>query len=61
MENVITINRATLSDGSEVYNVIFGSLMLSAVTECDAVKFANKVQHAIHEHTVDYAEVRFDY
>lgn len=57
----IIINRITLTDGSQAFDVVFGSIKLFAVTETDAQELALKLQHAVHDHTVDTAEIIWGY
>lgn len=59
MEHQITIIERTLSDGSYVYDVVFGNALLPAVTERDAQLLAERFTLAIREHSNE--EVRTVY
>ena len=53
----ITVIRQILSDGSHVYNVHVGDLVLHAYTERDVWDLADKIGRAIDEHTCDFAVI----
>jgi hypothetical protein len=55
MKHTIKVEAETLSDGSTVYNVVFGKLTLPAVSEVHADLLADKIAAAINEHSVDEA------
>lgn len=48
----IRITERPLSDGSLVYDVWCGAIVLPAVTEADAWALADKLQAAITDHSV---------
>ena len=47
----------SLSDGSMVYDVTLGGIVLHAVTEDDAYALADKIVAAIEAHSTDVASV----
>jgi hypothetical protein len=52
-EMEIHIERETLGDGSEVFNVRFGSALFHAIDEIAAWALAEEMAEAIKKHTVD--------
>jgi hypothetical protein len=56
-EYLLFMVKETLTDGSEVYNVIFGDFKFAAVSVTDAVQLADKIMDAINEHTTQTAVV----
>lgn len=46
-----------LSDGSSVFDVSIGSVVLAAVTERDAEQLADKIAEAVREHTNEDTQV----
>lgn len=59
-DHVIRVVAETLSDGSEVFNVHFGNIVLHAVTDRDAVALSNRLFEAIDLHTVDAVAVSYE-
>lgn len=57
MEHKVHIVERTLSDGSKVHDVVFGDVLLPAVTERDAAELAQKIQFAVHDHTNESVEI----
>jgi hypothetical protein len=53
----INIESERFGDGSEVFNVLLGSIRLPAVSQDDAVELADKIQKAIDAHTNEEASV----
>lgn len=51
MTITISVIERKLTDGSEVYDVLVGSLYLPAVTRADADALADKMSAAIEAHT----------
>jgi hypothetical protein len=51
MKIVSQIIERKLSDGSSVFDVAIGSLLLPAITEKDAAQLADKIEAAIEAHT----------
>lgn len=56
----IRVERQTLSDRSEVFNVWFGGVELDAITEKDAEALASGIAGLIAKHTNQTAETIFD-
>ena len=59
-EFLIFIVSEKLSDGSQVFNVIFGEMKFPAVTEDDAVQLAETISNAINDHTNNRADVIYE-
>lgn len=57
----ITVTRRILTDGSPVFDVRLGGIILAAVTEKDAFALADKIECAINAHTTDGAKTVTDY
>lgn len=51
MDTIVTVIERKLTDGSEVYEVLVGGLLLRAVTQRDAEALADKLSAAIDAHT----------
>jgi hypothetical protein len=49
---VIFVVPKTLSDGSQVFDVHLGNLVVAAVTQDDALSMADKIRDAIDDHSV---------
>lgn len=54
---IIWIERQTLSDDSEVFNVRFGNVVLHAVNEDSAREMADLIADAVNEHSNEFADV----
>ena len=55
----IAISRHPLSDGSAVFNVTMGGVVLHAVSEDEASQLAEKMRDAIGAHTLEQATVSY--
>ena len=55
MEHRVNIVERTLSDDSKVYDVVFGNVLLPAVTLRDAESMAYQIAAAINNHSNDGA------
>ena len=55
MEHRVEIIECTLSDGSKVYDVVFGDARMPAVTLRDAESMAYAIAAAINNHSNDGA------
>jgi hypothetical protein len=55
-DHLFFVRPETLTDGSKVFNVWYGDIKFSAVTEEDAEELANKLMDAINDHTNDVAD-----
>ena len=60
-EIMIWVRRETLSDGSHVYNVEFGTLTIPAISEKDAESLAEKLRDNIAYHTNETVVASFSY
>ena len=61
MEHTIRIARVTLTDGSHVYDILLPAYRLSAITNQDAERAAEKIRRAIVDHCNDDAAIIHDY
>ena len=52
----ICVERKTLTDGSFVYDVNFGSVTINATSKDDAIMMANAIADAISEHSTIEAQ-----
>ena len=57
----IIVTRRLLTDGSPVFDVVFGNQLLPAITEDEAFMMAEKFRDAIGQHTNSRATVKTDY
>lgn len=59
-DHLVFVTHETLSDGSEVHNVVFGEFTFHAITESDADELANDIVRSIEAHTNDTADVVYE-
>jgi hypothetical protein len=56
---LVVVGCDVLGDGSEVYNVRIGGLLLHALTEENALQLADKLRDAIGLHTLERVQVAY--
>jgi hypothetical protein len=57
---IIFIVSETLSDKSEVFNVLIGDVKLAAVSEDEAGRLAEGIASLINDHTTNTADVVYE-